>query len=108
MTSSFLYSILTKRAFSITWEQPAPVDLFFDSPYIDWSRPFNKTSSTPVHPVYKDRKLLKNRTEVNAHNWEPPQVDEFMPTFVDQFGGNKNTSWLQVRSFTLLHPAGPA
>ncbi|BGO88739.1 hypothetical protein NBRC10512_005188 [Rhodotorula toruloides] len=96
MTSSFLYSILTKRAFSITWEQPAPVDLFFDSPYIDWSRPFNKTSSTPVHPVYKDRKLLKNRTEVNAHNWEPPQVDEFMPTFVDQFGGNKNTSWLQL------------
>ncbi|BGP22039.1 proteophosphoglycan ppg4 [Rhodotorula toruloides] len=96
MTTSFLYSVLTKRAFSITWEQPAPVDLFFDSPYIDWSRPFNKTSSTSIHPVYKDRRLLKNRTEVNAHNWEPPQVDEFMQTFVDQFGGNKNTSWLQL------------
>lgn len=97
MTSVFLYSVLTKRAFSITWEQPAPADLVFDSPHIDWSRPFNKTSTTPPNsPIYADERLVHNRTEINAHNWDPERLDEFMPTFVDQFSGACNSSWLQI------------
>ena len=97
MTSIFLYSVLTKRAFSITWEQPAPADLVFDSPHIDWSRPFNKTSTTPPNsPIYADERLVSNRTEINAHNWNPERLDEFMPTVVDQFSEDRNSSWLQI------------
>ena len=97
MTSMFLYSVLTKRAFSIIWEQPAPADLIFDSPHIDWSRSFNKTSTTPPNsPIYADERLVNNRTEINAHNWDPERLDKFMPTFVDQFSGARNSSWLQI------------
>lgn len=97
MTSMFLYSVLTERAFSITWEQPAPADLVFDSPHIDWSRPFNKTSTTPANsPIYADERFVNNRTEINAHNWDPERLDEFMPTFVDEFSEARNSSWLQI------------
>ncbi|BGP53273.1 hypothetical protein JCM8202v2_000832 [Rhodotorula sphaerocarpa] len=97
MTTMFMYSVMTNRAFSISWEQPAPVDLFFDSPHIDWSRPFQRhPKSPPISPVYRDKRLLRNRTEINAHNWEPEHLDEFMPTFVDRFEDGRNTSWLQV------------
>lgn len=97
MTTTFLYSILTKRAFSVAWEQPAPVDLFFDSPHIDWSRPFNQSSTTPVSPVYANETLVKKRREVNAHNWEPEHVDQWMPRFVRNYGENKKSPWIQVR-----------
>lgn len=97
MTTLFLYSVVTQRAFAVTWEQPAPADLLFDSPHIDWSRPFNTTSTTvPNSPIYTDERLLSNRTEINAHNWNPEQLDEFMATFDDRFGENRNSSWLQV------------
>ncbi|TNY24182.1 Proteophosphoglycan ppg4 [Rhodotorula diobovata] len=96
MTTTFLYSILTKRAFSVAWEQPAPVDLFFDSPHIDWSRPFNQSSTTPVSPVYANKTLVKKRREVNAHNWEPEHVDQWMPRFVRNYGENKKSPWIQL------------
>lgn len=97
MTTTLLYSIMTNRAFSVTWEQPAPVDLFFDSPHIDWSRPFSAASKTPPNsPIYADKQLIRNRTEIDAHNWEPEHIDEFMPTFVDRFDDGRNTSWLRM------------
>ncbi|GAA5892338.1 hypothetical protein JCM8208_001515 [Rhodotorula glutinis] len=98
MTTTFLYSILTKRAFAVSWEQPAPVDLFFDSPHIDWSRPFNTSSTTPsAHPaVYRNKTLAKKRREVDAHNWEPEHIDQWMPRFVRNYGGNRKSPWIQL------------
>ncbi|GJN87763.1 hypothetical protein Rhopal_000718-T1 [Rhodotorula paludigena] len=96
MTTSFLYSILTKRAFSIRWQQPAPIDLFFDSPSIDWSRPFYNETDTPLAPVYSNKTLIKRRKLLNAHNWEPEEVDEFMPKFVARYENSKRTPWLQI------------
>ncbi|GAA5883241.1 hypothetical protein JCM3774_000640 [Rhodotorula dairenensis] len=97
MTTMFLYSVVTNRAFAVTWEQPAPADLLFDSPHIDWSRPFNQSSTTlPNSPIYSDERLLSNRTEINAHNWDPDQLDQLMATFGDRFGDRRNSSWLQV------------
>ncbi|GAA5978886.1 hypothetical protein JCM10908_002723 [Rhodotorula pacifica] len=97
MTTLFLYSMMTNRAFSVSWEQPVPADLIFDSPHIDWSRPFNNTSTTPLNsPIYTNETLIGDRLGINAHNWPEKQLDKFMPTFVDQFGEGRNSSWLQM------------
>ncbi|GAA5831187.1 hypothetical protein JCM11251_007788 [Rhodosporidiobolus azoricus] len=96
MVTTFLYSLLTNRAFSMTWEQPAPLDMLFDSPYIDWSRPFSNTSSTPVPLPFSDPALVEQRRSINAHNWEEPVIDEFFPRFVEDFGDGKATPWLQL------------
>ncbi|CEQ39118.1 SPOSA6832_00603 [Sporobolomyces salmonicolor] len=120
MVTTFLYSILTKRAFSITWEQPAPFDLLFDSPYIDWSRPFNPNSTTPPRRVYANETLVEARKEIEAHNWEEPQIDDFFPGFVGNYSDGKTIPWLRfdfnrgvvLRSFTypdvapLVHSLG--
>ncbi|GAA5955697.1 hypothetical protein JCM21900_005088 [Sporobolomyces salmonicolor] len=120
MVTTFLYSILTKRAFSITWEQPAPFDLLFDSPYIDWSRPFNPNSTTPPRRVYANETLVEARKEIEAHNWEEPQIDDFFPGFVGNYSDRKTIPWLRfdfnrgvvLRSFTypdvapLVHSLG--
>ncbi|GAA5919297.1 hypothetical protein JCM6882_007830 [Rhodosporidiobolus microsporus] len=96
MVTTFLYSLLTNRAFCMTWEQPAPLDMLFDSPFIDWSRPFSNSSSTPVPLPYSDPALVEQRRSINAHNWEEPAIDEFFPRFVEDFGEGKATPWLQL------------
>ncbi|GAA5988297.1 hypothetical protein JCM11641_006654 [Rhodosporidiobolus odoratus] len=95
MVSTFLYSILTNRAFSMTWEQPAPLDLLFDSPFIDWSRPF-RNSTTPVGLLYSNTTLLEQSEEINAHNWEEKKIDDFFPRFVAEYGSKDSTPWLQL------------
>lgn len=100
MVTTFLYSILTNRAFAATWQQPAPLDLLFDSPHLDWSRPFNESSSTPARPPYSDSKLVEGRLDIPGHNWEEEKIDEFFPSFVDTYGDGKSTPWLQVRPYS--------
>ncbi|GAA5873501.1 hypothetical protein JCM16303_001145 [Sporobolomyces ruberrimus] len=108
MITTFLYSILTKRAFSISWEQPAPFDMLFDSPHIDWSRPFTNSSSTQPQQIYANETLVKSMKAIDAHNWEEPQIDEFFPGFVGNYSDSKTTPWLKlafnrgvvIRSFT--------
>lgn len=96
MVSTFLYAILTKRAFSISWEQPAPFDTLFDSPHIDWSRPYSNTTKTLPQRMYRNETLLGRRKEINAHNWEEEKIDDFFPNFIANYSNNGNTSWLQV------------
>ena len=36
--STFLYAVLTGRAFTILWEHPIPFDLLYDSPHIKIGR----------------------------------------------------------------------
>ena len=96
MVSTFLYSILTKRAFSISWEQPSPFDTLFDSPHIDWSRPFTNTTKTLPQRIYQNENLVKGRKEINAHNWEEDKIDDYFPGFIGNYSNGGNTSWLQV------------
>jgi len=96
MVSTFLYSILTKRAFSISWEQPSPFDTLFDSPHIDWSRPFTNTTKTLPQRIYQNEQLVKGRKEINAHNWEEDKIDDYFPGFIENYSNGGNTSWLQV------------
>ncbi|GAA6043644.1 hypothetical protein JCM8097_000852 [Rhodosporidiobolus ruineniae] len=96
MVTTFLYSVITKRAVSMTWEQPAPLDLLFDSPNVDWSRPFNASSTLADHAPYSDTALFAQREEINAHNWFDKQIDKFFPSFVDDYGGENGTTWLQL------------
>ncbi|GAA5921224.1 hypothetical protein JCM1841_001641 [Sporobolomyces salmonicolor] len=97
MVSTFLYSILTKRAFAITWEQPSPFDLLFDSPYIDWSRPFSSSSTTPPRTVYANQTFVDARKDIGAFAWGERQLDEFFPHFVGNYSEGKNTPWLRVK-----------
>ncbi|GAA5903512.1 hypothetical protein JCM6882_006569, partial [Rhodosporidiobolus microsporus] len=96
MVGTFLYSVITGRAFSISWEQPTPPDLIFDSPYIDWSRPFNKTSSTPVPMPYNNRTIEDNKLSLQGHDWAWFYLDEFFPKFNETHGAGKNASWIQL------------
>ncbi|GAA5895382.1 hypothetical protein JCM5296_002392 [Sporobolomyces johnsonii] len=97
MVSAFLYSILTKRAFTIAWEQPSPFDLVFDSPYIDWSRPFSPTSTTPLRTVHANQTLLDARKDIQAFNWGAQQVDEFFPHFVANYSDGKDSPYLRLK-----------
>ncbi|GJN94369.1 hypothetical protein Rhopal_007448-T1 [Rhodotorula paludigena] len=85
MVSVFLYSVLTKRAFSMTWEKPAPLDLFFDSPYIDWSRPFNETLSTVARGPYVNSTISSSRKFFEMHNLWPRDLDTFFHTFATDY-----------------------
>lgn len=96
MVSAFLYSILTKRAFSISWEQPAPFDMLFDSPHIDWSRPFTNVSSTLPQKVYRNSSLSRSVRTIDAHNWEEAKIDDFFPGFVGNYSDGATTPWLKV------------
>ncbi|GAA5857664.1 hypothetical protein JCM8547_004322 [Rhodosporidiobolus lusitaniae] len=113
--SIFLYAILSGRAFSMAWQQPAPLDLLFDSPNIDWSRPFNTSSTTPVPYPYSDPVINASRTSLNLHNIFEPQIDADFPSYADNFADGKNASWIQmdfnrgivVRSFNYTETIAP-
>ena len=98
MVTTFLYSILTKRAFSVSWQQPSPFDMLFDSPYIDWSRPFTNASTTPPQQIYRNERLVQSVQTIDAHNWEEPQIDDFFPGFVGNYSNGAMTPWLKVSS----------
>ncbi|GAA6005249.1 hypothetical protein JCM10207_002913 [Rhodosporidiobolus poonsookiae] len=94
--TTFLYAIVSKRAFALTWEQPTAPDLVFDSPYIDWSRPFNESSTTPERFPYSNDTFFETAHSIQAHDWPVWEVDTFFPEFEENFGAGKNASWLQM------------
>lgn len=98
MVTTFLYSILSNRAVILQWEQPAPLDILFDSPHLDWSRPFNQSSTTPIRPPYSNSALVEGKLDIPGHNWEEEKIDSFFGgNFVETYGDGKTTPWLQVR-----------
>jgi hypothetical protein len=81
ITSTFLYAILTGRAFSVSWEHPLPFDLLFDSPNVDWSQRF-KPGSTSTREIYTNQTLVLNAlTLTHSHNPSQEALDAFWPTF---------------------------
>jgi hypothetical protein len=96
--STFLYSVISNRAFKMDWEHPTPPDLLFDSPYIDWSQPFNKSSSTPTQGApFRNQSFVEQRVSIQAHDWQMNQLDTWFPAFPKNFGAGKGSPWLQVR-----------
>ncbi|BGP13161.1 hypothetical protein JCM10213_000261 [Rhodosporidiobolus nylandii] len=94
--STFLYSIISNRAFFMRWEHPAPPDLIFDSPNIDWSRPFNTSSTTEARAPFNN---MTFGSSIQAHNWDW-QLDQFFPKFYKDYaaetGGAKPWVTLDV------------
>ncbi|CAB4405786.1 unnamed protein product [Rhizophagus irregularis] len=66
MTSTFLFSLLTNRAFLSDWQAPLPLDAIFDSPNIDWSY-----DSLDPEPTIKDLQS----SEINVIDFNAQQVD---------------------------------
>ncbi|ORY58335.1 hypothetical protein BCR35DRAFT_247179, partial [Leucosporidium creatinivorum] len=80
ITSLFLYSILTDRAFSISTEG-TPFDLVFDSAgLVDWSQRFRPDSTSP-HALY-DNKTLE-RTKTGFHDMWAEDLDPFFSKFAE-------------------------
>lgn len=88
ITSLFLYSILTDRAFSISTEG-SPFDLVFDSAgLMDWSQRFRLGSTSP-HALY-DNKTLE-RSSAGFHDMWAEDLDPFF----SKFAGNEH-EWTRV------------
>ncbi|GAA5857700.1 hypothetical protein JCM8547_004335 [Rhodosporidiobolus lusitaniae] len=94
MVSTFLYAILSGRAFSLRWEQPAPVDLIFDSPYIDWSRSF--TPSSPNLLPYTNKTVIASHDSLQQHDWPDFLLDNFFPSFPSAYGAGKEPYWVSL------------
>lgn len=48
MTSAFFFGLITNRAFVAEWQTPIPLEVVFDSPFIDWSFSSFEASHDPV------------------------------------------------------------
>lgn len=93
MLSTFWYGLVSGRAVSFKWEQPCPLSLLFDSPAIDWSRPFYPNSTTPVAPVYANETVRSSQdstlTLINGAGWS----EYWRRTWP---GADVKTPWVQV------------
>lgn len=98
MTSVLLFGILSKRAISISWDQPCPFDLIFDSPHVDWSRKY-PDAATPDHPIYDDFALLRRRKDVSFMNAVPAKIDKLLERgdFLRETRDDSRP-WIRVRS----------
>lgn len=94
ITSTFLYAILSKRAFSVSWENPFPFDLLFDSPHIDWSRRYAVQSELDTS-VYADADVRKGRVDITAFNGGANDVDRQWKSYFDTFR-ETTVKWIRV------------
>jgi hypothetical protein len=94
--SAFLYSILSGRAMSVSWEHPVPFDLLFDSPFIDWSQPYHPNTSSTPHPLYQNPSLIESRRDYTFLNWLPPRIDDFFSNIVANWSTSAEP-WIRVR-----------
>jgi hypothetical protein len=66
MTSTFLFALLTSRAYLADWNAPLPLDTIFDSPNIDWSY-----DSLNPEPAIRDLKT----GEINVIDFDAQDID---------------------------------
>ncbi|CAJ0746449.1 9696_t:CDS:2, partial [Entrophospora sp. SA101] len=70
MTSTFLFALLTDRAFLADWQVPLPLDAIFESPNIDWSY-------DSFDPSYVIKDL--DTTEINIIDYDLQDLDYYFP-----------------------------
>lgn len=98
--STFLYAVLTGRAFTILWEHPIPFDLLYDSPHINWSRSYSDTSTLPNTGLFSNATFVDTRDDtISAYNWYPPSLDPTFPAWFTAWSSPAKP-WISVRSFT--------
>lgn len=84
MITTFAYGVLTDRAVLITWEQPLPLDMLFDSAFIDWSSRFLPAPSPSRHPIYDNKTLLDNLIPFDGHVSMAPQLMTLMTQLLEE------------------------
>nr|CAG8487929.1 1558_t:CDS:2 [Entrophospora candida] len=72
MTSTFLFALLTNRAFLADWQVPLPLDAIFDSPNIDWSY-------DSLNPDYSIKDF--DTTELNIIDYDVKHLDYHFSLF---------------------------
>lgn len=92
----FLNGVISGRAMSVSWQQPCPFDLIFDSPNIDWSQPYI-TAATPGHAIYANETLTAERKDVDLINWGGGAVDGYFSRGIRHDLWSPAEPWLRVR-----------
>ncbi|KAI5478075.1 putative glycosyltransferase [Pseudohyphozyma bogoriensis] len=82
--TAFTYALLTDRAFLISWDEPAQIELFFDSPYIDWSSPYRQEDYEHAKPLLLDPALSEGPLVVDAVNKSAIKLDAVMQRMVEK------------------------
>ncbi|GAA6034724.1 hypothetical protein JCM8097_001139 [Rhodosporidiobolus ruineniae] len=83
MLSTFFLAVMTNRAYLVSWDQPVPLSLIFDSPAIDWSGGPNRLipslspeeGGRPAHPLWDNQTLVQGRDEMWVQGREWPVED---------------------------------
>ncbi len=89
MTSTFLFALLTNRAYLADWQAPLPLDQIFDSPNIDWSydslnpeSAIKDMKTTEVNVIDFDARLLDNQFLLS--NWTTKYPDPFIKFYTNR------------------------
>ncbi|SCV71161.1 BQ2448_2749 [Microbotryum intermedium] len=91
--TSFLYAILTDRAFFVDWAD-WPFELFADAVNVDWSRPLTLSTEEALHP-----NLGVATSQINLRNFHRPieKLDEFLLDTV--WGQHRDEpSWVEINT----------
>lgn len=104
LTTTFLYALLTDRAFIASFDQPFPLDLVFDSPFIDWSAPSPSLRRTDVpgdaySRLWASATLLRRRKTLKMQNLE---IDPMREVLADVRTRQRDEPWIRVR--TVIKP----
>ncbi|GJN87762.1 hypothetical protein Rhopal_000717-T1 [Rhodotorula paludigena] len=97
LTTTFLYALLTDRAFIASFDQPFPLDLVFDSPFIDWSAPSPSLRRTDVpgdaySRLWASATLLRRRKTMKMQNLE---IDPMREVLADVRTGQRDEPWIR-------------
>ncbi|CAG8642237.1 10453_t:CDS:2 [Gigaspora rosea] len=68
MTSTFLFALLTNRAFLADWQVPIPLDTIFSSPNVDWS--YDSLSPSPSL-------LALQSSDLNVIDFDAQHLDQY-------------------------------
>ncbi|KAI5474811.1 putative glycosyltransferase [Pseudohyphozyma bogoriensis] len=102
--STFTSALLTGRAFSAAWEYFLPIDLVFDSPYIDWSLPYHPNTTRHQNPLVYDRPEMADGPKFYDADVMVPgsRMDAFMKERLDTDWDNAPWAWLLTNIGSLI------
>ncbi|KAI5478720.1 putative glycosyltransferase [Pseudohyphozyma bogoriensis] len=94
--STFMMALVTNRAFFMGWDFPVPPDMVFDSPYIDWSLPFDEQWKGYQNPIYNSTELANGPAAWDFVNCAVDLLEDFEKrTLVTDWDG---WNWAQLRT----------
>lgn len=72
MTSAFFFGLVTQRAFLAEWQAPVPLDVIFDSPYLNWSY---SAFTADRHPVLGRKQVAEAAADLDIIHFDRLAVD---------------------------------